>query len=255
MHNLEYNGTSLRKLGFCIANAPFYHISNRKFEIVDIYGKDGGIIADNGFYENIDVSYEINSLPWLVYNDTQSLIRMLAEEFANFDGKYKELRDTYNTGYYAKAICKSIDKIEYKADKCVSTILNFTRQPFWYSDEGQKTISFSAAANSQKETEFYVYNPEKFSAEPYFCIYHSQDLTLDVNNAQIKIKAAFVDNENLIELDSEMQSAFCGITDMNAYISCTSFPVFTSGWNKIKVISEKENAFSKINIIPRWRRL
>ena len=111
MHNLEYNGTSLRKLGFCIANAPFYHISNRKFEIVDIYGKDGGIIADNGFYENIDVSYEINSLPWLVYNDTQSLIRMLAEEFANFDGKYKELRDTYNTGYYAKAICKSIDKI------------------------------------------------------------------------------------------------------------------------------------------------
>lgn len=51
MHNLEYNGTSLRKLGFCIAGTPFYQIASRKFDIVDIYGKDGGIISDNGYYE------------------------------------------------------------------------------------------------------------------------------------------------------------------------------------------------------------
>lgn len=254
MHNLEYNGTSLRKLGFCIANMPFYHISNRKFDIVDIYGKDGGIISDSGYYENIDVSYEINSLPWLAYTSTQTLIRMLAEEFANFDGEFKELRDTYNDGYFTKAICKSIDKIEYKADKCVSTILNFSRHPFWYSDEGQKTISFNAPT-AEKTVEYNVYNPEKFPAEPYICISHTQDLTLSVNNTDVKIKAVFADNENIIELDSELQSAYCDKNDMNAYISCVSFPLLAPGWNKIKITSEKENAFSNIDIIPHWRRL
>lgn len=254
MHDFEYNGKSLRSLGFCIANLPFYSIANRKFDIVDIYGKDGGIISDNGYYENIEVSYNVNSLPWLVINDsTSELVRLFAEWLTFFDGNFKIFRDTYNDGYFTKAICKGIDSIEFIADKCVTTTINFIRHPFWYSDEGQKEIEYILP--KAQSAEIKIFNPENYSAKPYIKLHYMQDVVLTVNDSEMNVKAVFVDYENDIELDSELQSATCGLSDMNSYISCTKFPTLLPGWNTIKLTSDKANAFESIKIIPRWRRL
>lgn len=254
MHDFEYNGKSLRSLGFCIANTPFYSIANRKFDIIDIYGKDGGIISDNGYYENIEVSYEVNSLPWLVINDsTSELVRLFAEWLTFFDGDFKILRDTYNDGYFTKAICKGIDRIEFLADKCVATVINFIRYPFWYSDEGQKEIEYILPTTQGAEIK--IFNPENYSAKPCIHLQYKQDVVLTVNDCKMNIKALFVGNENDIELDSESQSAYCGLSDMNPFVSCTSFPVLLPGWNTIKLTSDKTNAFKLLKIIPRWRRL
>ena len=162
-------------------------------------------------------------------------------------------RQTYNNGYFTKAICKSIDKIEYKADKCVSTILNFSRQAFWYSDEGQKAIMYNLPASSTAEIN--IYNPEKFDSVPYIKLSYNQDVSLEINNTLMQIKAVFAKDESIIELDSELHSAFSGLSDMNNYLQCNYFPKFKPGWNTIKLLSQKSNAFNTIEIIPRWRRL
>lgn len=250
MHDLIYNKTSLNSLGFAIKTKPFYKIAERDFELVSVLGHSGDIIVDNGVYKNVPLSYSVNSIPHRAYaQDSQQLAYQFIDWLSCFDGDYKILRDTYNKGYFCKAICQNVDEISNNLLKYLDTTINFSRQPYWYSDLGQTQINSSSK-------ELIINNPEKYSSEPYIKIKGSGCFDVSVNNTIIRIKEDMTD---YIEIDTELQSAFKGSVSCNDIVNCDYMPVFTEGQNIIKItpvatgtINPKYNG---IEIIPRWRRL
>lgn len=258
-HSFIYNGIDLRTVGFFIATAPKYQIAKRNFDFTSVYGKNGGVITDNGVFDNVEMQFEVNSYPYIIPNENSSeLVRAFAEWLTVWDGEYKIFRDTYNPGYFTKAICTGIETIEEAAPLCLSTTINFSRHPFWYSDLGQEIIRPKLA--STQTAEFEIYNPENFTAEPLIKIINTgakvNPLTLTVNDSQtLTVKTS--SDKDYIELDSEQQSAFFdkGTSLANDCISCTNFPQLLPGWNKLKLSGKNTNAFTDIEIKPNWRRL
>ena len=257
-HSFSYNGIDLRTLGFYIAGTPKYQIAKRSFDITPVYGKDGGVISDNGVFENVEIQFEVNSYPYIVPNENNAeVVSAFAEWLTVWDGKYKIFRDTYNPGYFSKAICTGIETIEEVAPLCLSTTINFSRQPFWYSDLGQEVLR--PKLTSTQTAEFEIYNPENYISKPLIKIINAGAkvnlLALTVNGNQTLTVKTSSDKDH-IELDSEQQSAFFdnGTSLANDCISCTEFPKFLPGWNKIKILGKNANAFSDIEIKPNWRR-
>lgn len=257
MHNLIYNNISLNSFGFCIANKPFYSIAKRSFETTEIVGCDGVILSDNGVYSAVEQKYEVNSIPYKVpCTDSNNIVRQFAEWLTVWDGNFKILRDTYNEGYFSKAICKSIEPLTENANKCLSTTINFTRQPFLYSDEGQKKIT--QEANSNFGVSFSIYNPESFKSLPYIKVYGSGKIYVDINGHTFNILKGF---SEYIEIDSELQNAFKGFSNYNKYVDCNYMPELIPGKNTIKIYGIYDTAASEtgrctaVEIIPRWRRL
>lgn len=257
-HSFTYNGTDLRTLGFFIATSPKYQIAKRNFDFTSIYGKNGGVITDNGVFDNVEMPFEVNSYPYIVPNESNAeLVRAFAEWLTVWDGEYKIFRDTYNPGYFTKAICTGIEPIEEVAPLCLSTTINFSRVPFWYSDLGQEIIRPNLTSTQTAEIE--IYNPENYTAEPKITIINEGStvnaLTLTVNGGQtLNILDTSYDR---IILDSVTQSAYFNNYKnlANSRISCVKFPELKSGWNVIKLSATATGAFSAVEIVPNFRRL
>lgn len=250
MNNLSYNGQSLNEKGFAIKTYPKYKIAERDIEFESIIGLSGDVITDKQRFRNVEMTYEINSIPYLIdFEDPQDVIRDLANWLIS-DGKYKILRDDYNKGYFCKAVCTSIGEISNVLSQYIDTVLTFSRQPFWYSDKGQEKISFT----NEKST-FEILNPEMFKSEPLIRIYGKSSLKLTINGSlyDITIPASV----KYIDLDTELQSAFSGGLNCNKYVDFDYMPTFIPGKNIISIAkgTSSEASFEKMEITPRWRRL
>ncbi len=256
MHNLIYNEKSLSSLGFCIANPPKQSISKRSFDIVEIPGMDGIAISDNGIYQSVEMIYEINSIPYRIpYSNNRDIHRALAEWLSVWDGNFKILRDTYNEGYFFKAICKNIEPITEIAPKCLKTTINFIRQPFLYSDEGQDLI-VQIASEDMPGVSFALHNPENFNSLPYIKIYGEGKILVSINGKAFNVLSGI---SEYIEIDSELKNAFCGTKNCNNLVDCDYMPEFIPGENIIKIYgiydstTFKTGKCTRVEIVPRWR--
>lgn len=248
MNDLNFNGQSLNEKGFAIKTYPKYKIAERDISFEAITGLSGDVITDNMRFKNVEMTYEINSIPYLTpFENPQDVIRDLANWLTSYDGKYKILSDDYNKGYFCKAICTSIGEITNVYSKYIDTVLTFNREPFWYSDKGQEKIT-------RTETEFEIRNPESFQSEPLIRIYGKHALILNVNGKDYKFNIPT--GNPYIDLDTEMQSAFCNKNNLNNDVYFDYMPTLKPGVNNILIsLNSDSSNYEKTEIIPRWRRL
>lgn len=244
MHDLTYNNKSLGSLGFAITGKPFYATAQRKFSLASVSGKSGAVICDDGCYDNVSVSYSVNSLPHYVHSDSQQLVYEFIDWLSDFDGEYKLLTDTYNEGYFTYGICTNISRIANSLSKYLTANIEFSRVPFWYSYLGQKEITLKQSTT--------LTNPERYSSQPIIRIYPQSlhtDFTVNINDVPYEFTSGIP--HSFIELDCErMTSAFKSV-DLNEYCSFDYYPILKAGKNSITF----DEAVSRIEIIPRWRRI
>lgn len=247
MNNLIYNGQSLNDLGFAIKTKPFYPVAQRDMTFASIAGRSGDILVDNGRYSNVDYGYQINSIPYKVWGlNNQELAYSLIDWLSVHDGQYKELRDSYNEGYFTMAVCTNIADIINNSNSLLDTTINFNRIPFWYSDTGQE-------AYISTDTMIELNNPENFTSNPLIRIYGSGDITIYTGNVTLRTTKEMKD---CIEFDSEsLTVSKDGVECSDLLYDCTTLPFFTSGENKIGIAPGANGKFEHIEVIPRWRRL
>lgn len=251
IHDLIYNGKNLRSFGFAIKERPFYSIAERDFELTDIIGGNGAVITDNGGYKNVEFSYAINSIPyWCSEKTEQQLAQEIIDWLYNFDGDYRLLRDTYNNGYFCYAICKTPEKISSVIGKSLDTTVTFSRKPFWYSDLGQQQI-ISHPENGNKLITKEIFNPESYFSEPYIKVTANAAFSLKVNDITMKVASC----NGYLEFDCEAKNVFKDSIHKNDIVSGDYFPTFKPGLNTITVTSNSDSLITKLEIIPRWRRL
>lgn len=96
--SLQFGGVDSRDYGIYITGAAVYNAPERDVELVNVPGRNGAIILDNGHWNNIEVAYPAGS-----FAPDQATF---AANFAAFRNAivsqvgYQRLTDGYNTGEY-----------------------------------------------------------------------------------------------------------------------------------------------------------
>ena len=248
MNTFTYNNISTSQFGILIKSKKIYQFPERDQEFIDVPGRDGSIIYDNGNYKNIDISFEINLSnvadraeaikAWLCqpgYNRLES-----SYFFTQLNGV------TYQYHRFA-AIDNKISIDEFFQNFGIAEI-SFNCKPYLYLNSGESRIALNTSTTSKT-----VLNPTNFTSEPVFEITCSGNVELNINSTNYSFTFPAISSTYVI--DSRLSAVYRKSDNVlmnNCINNFTEFPMLASGSNSIKKNSGSVSAFS---VVPNWRML
>lgn len=255
MHNFTFNGVDLSAFGGRILQAPLHTVANRNIELVKIYGQNGDEIIDNESYDNVDFSLKIAFLPIFGQQTARQLAYAIIDWLAPLQNGYYIYRDTYNPGYFTKAVLKNIGEIERTLPTQLSATLKFNRVPYWYRDDGVNAVEFYNGGADNILT-----NPEQHSAEPIYQFVYLRNVpnvtVFFIINGTTNSLFMPVDSKTYY-LDNVKKQTYYYNNGQKIYVSDVLLPNLPSGNNTIKFNIEQTLSVGSfhLNVIPNWRRL
>lgn len=233
-HYLTIDGVSSEDFNIWISGGATFNSPKRDIERVQVPGRDGDLVFDNGRYENIQVKY-----PAFITRGFQKNIGDFTDFISSLRG-YKRLEDTYHPDEYRMA---SFDD----GVSCKTTAANlagefditFNCKPQRWLKEGERAIKFTGDGA--------IKNPTYQTAKPLLRVYGTG--TVKIADITITISAADV----YTDIDCETMDAYKGAVNCNANISTTNneFPTLKSGTNNIVL----GGSVTRVDITPRWWRV
>ena len=245
LNYFKYNGGDSRDYGVLIRNKQTYNQAEKDITFEPVAGKSGDIVIDNGRYNNIEIGYGV-TLFAPTFNDmsvNQNLNLAYAtqdlKDWLISDGNYHKLTDCYDPDYYRMACYTGGMEFETFTTNIAKTDIIFNCKPHKYRHDGEDLIEVSHGE--------IIYNPEAHESLPYIKIYPQKTgaVILGIKNQTINLSEV----EGYIEIDSEMQNVYKGLTPQNNLLKSTGYPILASGFNTINFVSN----VAKVEIIPRWR--
>lgn len=214
-----FNKINSKEKGILVNNLPPISKPERKYEEIEIPGRNGKLYIDNNCYNTFLYTITCTLMPG-------SNIREISR-WLNGNGKLiisTELDKEYD------AIIK--DQIDYEQvyRVCNSFEVNFEIQPIAIS-------TFEKIINIIKNNTKLTIKESTYLIKPYFKITGSGDITLTINNRNINLKNI----EGFIELDCELEEAFKENENCNNQIECEDFPFLIPGENNISWIGNVSN--------------
>lgn len=255
MRNFTFGGQSLSEFGGRIVQAPSHQIAKRRVERVKIYGQSGDEIIDGGAYDNVDFSLKIAFLPFLNGRKAQQAARAVIDWLAPLQGGYYEYRDTENSGYFTQAVLTNFAQIERELRTMLTATLQFSRLPYWYSDEGTRQIDLG-----NKST--VLVNPEFYSAEPIVTFTYTGSAAaanlrgvVTVNDSTVRFSVSPTNNLHIF--DSVEKQHYRTDDGVKTYLGSELLPELLTGENRISGGLENATSFTSysVSVIPNWRRL
>lgn len=255
MRDFTFNGVSLRSLGGRITEKPYHTIAKRRVEREKIYGKSGDDFIDSGSYENVDFSVKIALLPYTRGQTAQQAARAVIDWLAPLQNAYYEYRDTENSGYFTQAVLTNFAQIERELRTMLTATLQFSRLPYWYSDEGTRQIDLG-----NKST--VLVNPELYSAEPIVTFTYTGSAAaanlrgvVTVNDSTVRFSVSPTNNLHIF--DSVEKQHYRTDDGVKTYLGLELLPELLTGENRISGGLENATSFTSysVSVIPNWRRL
>lgn len=247
MHDFVFNGQRLSDFGACIVELPHYSIAMRDLSFNSVLGRSGDIITDNNRYKNVELSYKISSIPnnrmtaqGFIYRLTQWLVS---------SHEYGILKDTYNTGYFRKAVVTSIETPTATLGGIVSTSVTFNCEPFLYNDTGAEKLIYTTTAGTITAN---LHNPEQWSSAPIIRIIGSGDYSVAVSNQTSFSISSVIDEITIDKMNEDVYDK--NGKSCNDKITCLKLPEFLPGNSNVTISSTSNSTFT-VEITPNWRRL
>lgn len=227
---LIFDGRSSRDYGLYISGSGAFNAPERDVERVEIAGRSGDLILDNGRYKNINVGY-----PAYIHQRFAAYAAA-ARDWLLRRHNYCRLEDTYYPEFFRLArFAGPLDFDVRFANSGGETTLFFDCKPqrFWKS--GEYPVAVTSAAT--------IRNPTAFPALPLIHVYGSGDGTLTVGDSVVEIAGL----DGVLTLDSDLQDAYKGDVSKNDTVSLAEFPVL-DGVTDVAF----SGGITKVEIIPRW---
>ena len=249
LHTFEFNSKKLSDIGAVLMENPHYTLSVKELDFTALPGKSGDIITDKNRFKNSSISYKVSSMPLFCSYTEQEFVYALSEWLlTSYD--YKILRDTYNPGYFRKAICTDIANPTVEASGVVWTTVTFNCDPFRYSYLGLQSVTFNSNSNFRIENVTFR-NPEKWESEPIIEIIPSSSATMSLKINDVSV--AVYDTDKTIIIDVPNRNVYdTNGEPCNDLIEAPELPVLLPGNNEITASGTGNYA---VKIIPNWRRL
>lgn len=223
--------TSSLDYGVIISNAAAFSAPARAYESVSVPGRNGAVLFDEGYYENIIVSYEASLL-----NRKGNLDEFRA--WLSSYTSYIRLEDTYHPEEYRLGIPNGgLEVTTGMANKVAQFKVQFNCKPQRFLKSGE--------IGTQYDESVTLFNPTRYPARPLIRVYGSGDL--GVGNDTVTIASNALD---YIDLDCDLCDAFCGSANANTYVTLSGddYPVLPAGKTGITL----GTGITAIVVYPRW---
>lgn len=233
MNFLTFNGKSSLDFEMEITGTETYNAPSRDVEFVQIKGRNGDLIIDNGRYNNIEVTY-----PCFIVNNFKKNMEAMRNFFLQ-NPNYFELRNTYNPNEFRLASYSNEIVTSSWQNRAGSFDLIFNCKPQRFLDSGMQKVNLTTNT-------LVLLNPTVHTALPLIYV-ESGTGTININDVEIKV----LQNQNGIVVNSEIQDCYSmnGNLNVNSNVefNTTYYPVLLSGKNEVSCSNE-----IKAYLIPRW---
>ena len=234
-HYVVFNGKSLADFGVYISGNGTFGTAERDYETVQVPGKNGDLLFDNGRFSNTAISY-----PAWIAEDFNENYRELAS-FLMSDLDYHRLEDTYHPdeyrlAYFTGGMDPSVFDFIFGAFN-----LTFTCKPQRFLKIGENPVEFTSSGT--------IDNPSSLTAKPQINVYGHGEITIGDR------KVVIAENPYpYICIDSELFDCYAGFNaNANSYVTLEKgFPELPKGRSSITI---HDSTVTKLEIIPRWWRL
>lgn len=226
-HKIIYAGVDSSDYGVYISGEGAFNAPKRVVNMVAVPGRNGTIAIDQGYYENITVSYPA----YISAPDLQTLAENLSD-FRNAivsNVGYNRLEDSINDNEYRMAVYS--DGLEFEPIGDSTTVeleLNFNCKPQRWLKDGERPITVSSGAT--------VPNPTPYSANPLLAV--SGNGTISFNGYDVKLANAqygiitLVDGQKLYKNDSgTIEESFTVSSDFFNGTDLITIPSITAEWH------------------------
>jgi phage-related protein len=231
--NIDFSGD-----GAYIWGAGQYSAPTRSVDFIEVPGRNGDLLIDNGNYTNTKAYFNV-IITRDVKNNTDRLKYLLYSQKG-----YQKLYDSDMKGFYRMA-CFS-DGFDISSTDAGVVQIEFDCKPLKYDIVGEETVVLSGALSYE------LYNPYFENSRPLITVYADTSgsypgADIWINNKNVHIKEV----DEKITIDAELQDAYeehvLGFINQNENVSTADF-YFSPGKNKITCSSN----VSRIEIKPRW---
>jgi len=236
-HYVVYNGKPLTDFSLYVSGNGTFNSPERDVKKVEVPGKSGDLIFDNGRFKNVTITYK-DAFILEDDNDLNAFARKMRElaSFLKSNPGYHRLEDTYHPDEYRLASCiTSIDPEVYQL-VAGQFDLEFDSKPQRFLKIGEKPVTFTSNGR--------IFNPTSFPSKPLIRVYGNGEL--GIGDETITIKAH---QEQYIDIDCDLMDCFCGPVNCNGYVTLNSddFPMLHPGANGIEF-----SGITKVIVTPRW---
>ena len=237
-HYVVYNGRPLSDFSLYISGHGTFNSAERDVKKVEVPGKSGDLIFDNGRFKNVTVTYK-DAFILEDDDDPVSFARKMRElaSFIKSSPGYHRLEDTYHPDEYRLASCVSTIDPEVYYLVAGQFDLEFDCKPQRFMKSGEKPLTYTSNGK--------IFNPSSFNSKPIIRVYGYG--TLAVGEETITINQH---SQQYIDIDCDMMNCYCGVVNCNRYVSLNSdeFPVLAPGPNGVNFSGN----ISRVIITPRW---
>lgn len=227
---LVYGEKCSKDYGLYVSGGGTYNAPERDVELVEVPGKNGDLVLDNGRFKNITVTY-----PAFIRHKFKDLSGAAREWLLRTSG-YVKLEDSYNPEYYRLArFGGPLDFDTRVLNRSGECNLSFDCKPQRFLIEGDFAIDVSNGMQ--------LFNPSPFPALPIIRVYGASG-TLMVGDVIIQIS----DIPEYMDIDCELMNAYKGTVNCNSKINASRFPTLPAGQTGIAY----EGNIEHVKIKPRW---
>lgn len=228
---LIFGGECSKDFGLYISGSGAFNAPERDIETVEVPGRNGSLIIDNGRYKNVTQSY-----PAFVCRDFPANANAVRAWLLAEPG-YQRLEDTYNPDHFRLARYAGTLDFDVRAlCRGAETTIAFDCKPQRYLKLGEHKITITVNTT--------IKNPTRYPALPQITVYGSGAGTITVGGETVTI----TNIDGYLTLDSEIQNAYKDKQNKNSTVKLSEFPVFAPGETEITF----SGGVTKIEIIPRW---
>lgn len=225
-----FDGVSTSDYGIIISGDGVFPRAERDVSYVNIPGRDGALMYDNGRFHNVTVSY------------TCGIERDFAQKFSAFCAAlpptgYHRLEDTYHPDEYRlAAMVGELAPERLGANWAAGEFeIKFDCKPQRFLKSGEIPVEFTVPSTLRNVW---------MDALPLVTVYGTGAGTVTIGGDTVTIKAI----DGSVTLDCDTQNAYKGVANKNASIYAPTFPRLTRGDNVVSWTG----GVSKVEIVPRW---
>ena len=233
MRNFYIDGTSSATYNIFASGENTYNAAERDVSSIEVPGRSGNLLVDNGRFKNVDVKYPC-VIPYGFQNNANNIRAWL---MSNSFG-YHKITDDYDASHYRMGRVKGGIEFQpmYTNQAAALCDITFDCKPQRFLTSGDVFTEYSAAS-------FTVNNPTAFDSKPIVRLYGTGYVEFP-NGAKITVSATSGD---YIEFDCETLNAVdSNGANANSKVTVLGVPVLTSGGNAMS------KTLTKVKIKPRW---
>lgn len=231
-HTFTYDGHKSTEFGLVISGAATYGAPCRDIQQIQVPGRSGDVIIDNGRYANTSITYRC-----AIMRNASVNLPAARDFFMSRSGGYYRLTDDYRPDEYRMVRVSDVfSPTVFNASYAVFD-LTFDADPRRFLISGETPITVAAGATIT------LTNPTWDAALPIITVTAPGTVTIGT----VSLTAA-----EAMTIDCDTQDAYSGNENKNSSLTIPGleFPVLASGDTAVT-----NSTSDSITITPRWWRL